>query len=422
MSICHDGIELLYPEAKEVSLIEFEDCVCGLRRRSALLDMGVDEILDSLDSVSRQLLNRDNELIRAYGPDTVSFVSSFLSRRHLEELIQIQRIDPKSYDRFVKVSAKKSIRKMPMGVVSQWIAGNVPLLGILTLVLSMIAKNINVMRLSSQQGDYLTPFLRLLLSSGAAGRTMSENVVVVRYNSKDRGAAESQSLLSDCRLIFGGRKTVEEIVELEHQWHVEDIVLGPRISMGVIDPKFLSPGGMNRLASDILLFDQLACSSPQFVFVKNNGRAEAIAKDLYDSMKSMLPNFPRHPLSYSETFDICEARTRLMMQGAKIFCSTGTRLTVSLSPSFNEGSICGNGFVQLVTFDDLNEIYGYIPKNVQTVVVSLGEGDFARFTEEASRYGVCRYPVVGESNLFEVPWDGIEALSRLSSTIVRTDP
>ncbi len=422
MSIGQTEIRPLYPKMEKISLAELEDTIHRLKNKFALLNLSIAEILDSLDFVSRELLNRDSSLAKIYGTDIVSYISSFLSRQNLFELIQIQKIDPKSYDEFVKVSPRKSIRRMPKGIVSQWIAGNVPLLGIMTLALSMIAKNINVIRLSSRQNDYLNPFLDLLARNGTVGKILAENVMVVSYDSEDKEASGWQSRISDCRLVFGGQEAVEEIVQLTHSWHVEDIVLGPRTSFGVIDPASLSSGALTRLASDILVFDQLACSSPQFIFVKQNGNTEDFAKELYKSMRLLLPCFPRHPLSHSETFDICEARTRLVLKGAKIFCLGGTRLTVSLFSSLEKDSICGNGLIQLITFNDFEEIYKHIPSNVQTVVTCLSKYDFNKFTAEASRYGVCRFPIIGESNFFEVPWDGIEVLSRLSRTVIRTDP
>ena len=57
----------------------------------------------------------------------------------------------------------------------------------------------------------------------------------------------------------------------------------------------------------------------------------------------------------------------------------------------------------------------------------LGRGSPAkrrqsRAVEQAARRGACRFPVPGTGNHFDVPWDGIPLVSRLTRWVLRTDP
>jgi hypothetical protein len=81
---------------------------------------------------------------------------------------------------------------------------------------------------------------------------------------------------------------------------------------------------------------------------------------------------------------------------------------------------CANRFVQLMPFRDVSDVLPWIPTNVQSAVMALGEPDARRFTELAAHRGVCRFPKPGQGNFFETPWDGVPVASRLVRWVVRT--
>jgi hypothetical protein len=181
---------------------------------------------------------------------------------------------------------------------------------------------------------------------------------------------------------------------------------------------------VTRLATDVVLFDQLACSSPQYVFVRGRP-GEAAFDGFVDSFgrafATQAARFRRHSLDYHETYRIVSDRARAVLDGGTLHRDTATQWSVAVMTSPSEAIQCANRFVQVVPWCSLDEIYPRIPENVQTVVVALSERDAVVFTEEAAKRGVCRFPIAGESSHFENPWDGIGLVGRLTRHVVRTE-
>ena len=224
---------------------------------------------------------------------------------------------------------------------------------------------------------------------------------------------------------MGKRKfAVDAIRGLPTNWECEDIVFGPRVSLAVIDLMSIDEGGVRRLATDIAVFDQLACSSPQCIFVKGEHGSREIqnfTKKFSTAFELQANAYPRHKLDFSESYKIGLDRARVLLDGGEVFSDQHTDWTIAVVERPNDNIQCANRFVQIVPFRSFDEIYELIPINVQTVVTQLGREDLAVFTERAAHFGVCRFPRPGEGNNFDNPWDGIGLVSRLTRAVLRTD-
>jgi hypothetical protein len=314
---------------------------------------------------------------------------------------------------------------LPRGVVCHWIAGNVPLLGVFSWALSALVGNLNVVRLSSAQPDRLSPLLERLAKLSDAGRALAEETLVVRFEREDAELHAAMSGLADVRVIWGGREAIEAVRDLPRDWSVEDLILGPRISSGVVDPRLASERVLARLVTDIVYFDQQACSSPQQLYVKG-----AVGEPAFDDFVTRFAReferqaraIPRHPLDFGETYQVQRDRVRVLFDDGRLEHDAGTQWTVAVlsRPRLDIHGV--NRFIQIVPFSQPEEVHAFIPGNAQTVVTLLDPEDFQRFTESAARRGVCRFPRPGEGNAFELPWDGIPFVSRLCRWVIRTEP
>ena len=213
---------------------------------------------------------------------------------------------------------------------------------------------------------------------------------------------------ADARIAWGGEEAVSSIRGLPTNWDCEDIVFGPRASMAVIDPAAMDDGAIRRLATDIAVFDQQACSSPQSVFVKTDGGSSGV-EDFVEAFAAAMAQqaraMPRHPLDFAETYRIELDRARVQLGGGHVHRDLQTQWTVAVVESPNDAVQCANRFVQVVPFASFEDVYSLIPLNVQTVVTQLTQPDYDRFTHLAATHGVCRFPAPGEGNNFENPWD-----------------
>jgi hypothetical protein len=383
------------------------------------------ERLAALHGLSEVLLRRSTALPTTIPPVGLPFLTSFLQQINLEHLVAREIPDPQALEHFVPAGDRKSLRLLPKGLVCHWIAGNVPLLGMFSWAISALLGNMNVVRLSTRQDDFMSPLLGLLATVSEAGRHMAEETVLARFARDNRTAHQHMSAVANVRIAWGGLEAIEAIRALPAHWECEDIVLGPRVSLAVVDPAAVTDSVVSRLATDAVFFDQLACTSPQYIFVKGwpgEGAFEAFVERFTAAFARQAMALPRHELDFAETYQVQLDRTRLLLEGAMVRRDPHTQWTLALVTQPHEKVICANRFVQLIPFKSLEVVLSHMPSNIQTVITALSEAESQQFTEEAAHYGVCRFPRPGEGNHFETPWDGLPLVSRLTRWVVKSNP
>ena len=388
-------------------------------------DIGFEERIDAIHALAGAILSADSELRRRVPADGLAYLATFLQKSYLTGLIRRELGSTESLAGFVRTEGRKSVRYVPRGLVSHWIAGNVPLLALFSWAFSVVLGNRNLIRLSSRQQDVVTPFLDSLASQSDVGRSLARETAVVSFPSSLTDGHRAMSAVADARIAWGGEEAVSAVRSLPAPWHCEDIIFGPRASLAVVDPAAMDDKAIGRLALDTAIFDQMACSSPQCIFVLGDAGSEAFGsfRDRFSAaFAKTARQYPRHTLDFSETYTIGLDRARLLLEGAALWHDDATAWTVAVVTEPNDTVQCANRFVQLIPVASIDDVYRWIPLNVQTVVTQLCGTDFAEFTEQAAYRGVCRFPKPGEGNNFENPWDGVGLVSRLSRMVVRTEP
>ena len=418
------AIEFAFPDTLRDR--EFPEMLQELRRRLRQPPvLSYRERLAVLNDLADSLLARSTTALGATSTAGLPFLVGFLRATNLEHLLSREIARPEALEHFVTVDGRKSLRLVPKGLVCHWIAGNVPLLGMFSWAMSALVGNLNVIRVSTKQEDLVSPLLRHMANLSKAGRELAEQTTIVYFDRENREAHEAMSAVADVRIAWGGRDAVAGIKALPSRWECDDIALGPRVSLAVVDPALATDRMIARLATDVVYFDQLACTSPQWLFVKGT-QGEAAFESFVERFSAAFADqsqaIVRHPLDWAETYRIHLDRARILLGGGSLRRDARTQWTLALVDSPNDTVACANRFLQMVPFADVRQIYPRIPTNVQTVVCLLGGEEATRFTEEASRYGVCRFPRPGEGNFFESPWDGLPMISRLTRWVLRTDP
>jgi len=418
------GIE--YGRSQHAADVSLADRLAWLRKhRGADRHLPFADRLTALERLGQTLVERRASLPPVLAGTGVAFLAAFLQRCSLEGYVRREIPRPDSLEQFVECGERKSLRVLPRGLVCHWIAGNVPLLGMFSWALSALLGNTNAIRLSSRQADTMTPLLEVLAESSPAGRQMADETLVCSFPRDLESAHKALSDAADVRIAWGGQESIESVRRLPCRWDCDDIVMGPRISVAVVDPALAAPAAVSRLATDVVFFDQAACSSPQVIFVRGapgQPEFERFLAELARAMGEQTARFPRHPLDFGETYRIELDRARALMSGGEIRRDESTRWTIAILNQVNHQLACTNCFVQVVPCADWQPVWDFLPENIQTVVTLLPGGEFDLFTEQAARRGACRFPIPGTGNHFDVPWDGIPLVSRLTRWVLRTEP
>ena len=211
-----------------------------------------------------------------------------------------------------------------------WVAGNVPVLGLLSLVQAMLCKNANVVKVSRNRPGML-PYLLAALSEVTytnaqgetfSGRVLTDTMAVVYADRQDAAAARELSRLADVRVAWGGREAVEAIINLPRRYGTEDIVFGPKLSFAIVGAERLADSDAARrtaaaIAADACAFDQQGCNSPHTVFVERGGpiAPAEFARLLGEAMEAESRRAPLEQVDPAAAMNVLAVRTEYAMRG-----------------------------------------------------------------------------------------------------------
>lgn len=400
------------------------------RLRAAQADLqklAVDDILGVLRVASREWEDRDSP----FGPfhaNGLAFLIGFIQRGALQRMVDRSlrgsrgvldgfRHDPATEIRW---------RALPLGIVGHWIAGNVPTLGFLSLLLSLATKNANILKVP----EHVSPLLPELLRSVARARYRSpggrwiegdivSNAVAALWYPHQSRDADRLSMLVDARVVWGGAEAVMAIAGLPRKHTTQDVIFGPKLSVAAVGREMLSDEARavrvaRNVAVDCSVFDQEACASAHTVFVERGGAIspEEFSRLLALQMDRALTRIPHAGLSGKTAGDVKSARIQHLMNGT-VFAPPGLEWTVLYrDETARPGPIYGRtAFVRPV--DDLASIAPMLDRDTQVVGLALPGKRRAPIAESFAQAGVDRVTDVGAMAEFAVPWDGVFLPDRL---------
>jgi hypothetical protein len=389
-----------------------------------------DDLLGLCDAAARSWTQPEHalaDLIRQYH---LGFLPLWMRRTNLQSLARRSlRGRPEALDRFVPFgeSDPLMVRAQPRGLVVHWVAGNVPVLGLLSLVQAMLCKNANIVKVSRRRPGMLPQLLAALSATtftnaggeNLNGRTLTDSTAVIYADHQDLATANELSCLADVRVAWGGREAVDAIVNLPRNHGTEDIVFGPKTSFAVIGAERLADRDAARrtaaaIAADALAFDQQGCNSPHTVFVERGGSITPaeFARVLADAMEILCRRAPLTEVDPADVMNVLAVRTEYAMR-AEAYHGNDMQWTVVFSDEdkgLAEPCYLRTLFVRPV--DDIFEVAAFCSLQTQTAGLAVDERRHA-LADALTARGVDRCPAVGAMRIYDAPWDGLFAMDRL---------
>jgi Acyl-CoA reductase (LuxC) len=389
----------------------------------------IDDLIGLCDAAGQAWTQPGSDVARMVGSLAIGFLPLWLRRTNLETVLaQALRGDRGALDGFVPQSQKngRRHRAQPRGVLVHWVAGNVPLLGMISVIQGLLTKNANLVKVSRQNAGILPYFLAALAQvryrrpdgKEISGTFLTDAVRAIYADREDVAAAVALSTLADVRVAWGGREAVEAIMNLPRRFGTEDIVFGPKTSFAVVGAEMLADGAGARqvaalVARDTVALGQRGCNSPHSVFVERGGAltpqafAELLGEELGRAARHVLPD-----LAPQEAFQVLSWRAEYDMRGHAWY-SDGIRWSVFYSEEDHGLAAPCYGrtlFVQPV--DDVFDVAALCSVNTQTAGLALGERRL-KLAEVLTARGVERCPEVGRMALYDAPWDGMYPMDRM---------
>ena len=417
---CH----LLDGEFKDSELKDFDKIVLSIsENRRALANMPSKAIIELLNQLGRSIV-KDKNLGML---DGASFISMWLRRDNLERVCKLNYGNTSYLDSFADSGTGFKMIAQPRGMICHWVASNVPTLSFFSLVMGILSKNGNILKVSEENKEILIALVRCLSEIKVdvdgkrfSGKDITKAISIVSFDSKETAHGEGFSMAADCKVIWGGADSVRAIIALPQKETCETIAFGPKYSFGVFDAGSVESADfrpeLKKVLRDVLLFDQMACSSPQVLFFEKSSKTLSEIAQIMKEEFVALPDrvlsraIPQHIASR-----IINARSMyLLSDGKEIVQSEGLDWTILINgePGLEEPIHGGCIFIKEV--DDIEDVVPFITRRIQAIVLSTADNRRREaFAKVATERGADRIVLPGAAHDFTLPWDGIMALNRL---------
>lgn len=395
-----------------------------------LREVPIDDIIGLLDAAGKIWTTPGHAVTGMILKLSLGFLPMWLRQKNLTDICDLAlRGNRLSMDGFVPAlpSSKRLHRAQPRGILVHWVAGNVPLLGMISLVQGLLSKNANLVKVSHRNAGILPFFLQALSQVSYTnangdiieGKLLTGAVCAVYASHEDFDAARALSTLADVRIAWGGREAVEAIMNLPRRFGTEDIIFGPKTSFAVVGAEMLADEGTARrtahlLALDTVAIEQRGCNSPHTVFVESGARItpEGFAALLGNELRGICESMPPPNITTPEAFRVQGLRAEYDMRGEAWY---GDEVTWSVFYSDEDQGLAEPCYARTLfvrAVDDIFSVADLCSVNTQSAGLALGERRLA-LADALTSHGIERCPELGRMSLYGYPWDGMYPIDRM---------
>jgi len=324
---------------------------------------------------------------------------------------------------------------VPRGLAFHVAPSNVDSIFLYSWALSLLAGNSNIVRVTQNLNEQLELLLGLIreLMSEDKWTEISQRNLIVTYPREEK-INSFISLLADLRILWGGDETIKSIKSLASKPTTKDITFADKISYTIINASsylIAAADSKTNIAkqfyNDSYWFDQMACSSPRFVFFTgtkdqcedaSSGFWELLEEQLKLKNESDTINAAMEKLVYLyESFSVAQNISATVAQDKSK--PTVARISAGEIRRFTE--TCGGGFFFECFINDLNDLMKIVGRKDQTLsYFGFDKSELKNFILKINGTGIDRVVPVGQALNFGATWDGYSLLSELTKRIYLT--
>ncbi len=303
---------------------------------------------------------------------------------------------------------------------------NIPVNFAFTWVFSLLAGNANVVRLPSKDFPQVDALLAIINTVLDKYPELKERNAFVKYPRTDNETTAAYCQMADCRMIWGGDRTIASIKALPTMPRCVDICFADRYSVALINAdavKSADEAQMARLAegfyNDTYLMDQNACSSPQVILWEHDS-PEAREK-FWDAVETLArKKYVLHDAVAVDKYTLfCEESVG--NESIKSVVHKGNLLyrveLKSLSPDIvsHRGKA---GFFFEYALGSRQELFSVITEKFQTITqFGIDAAELAQQIATAHLRGIDRIVPIGRAMDIGAFWDGHDLIRELSRRV-----
>ena len=303
---------------------------------------------------------------------------------------------------------------------------NIPVNFAFTWVFSLLAGNANVVRLPSKDFPQVDALLTIINTVLDKYPELKERNAFVKYPRTDNETTAAYCQMADCRMIWGGDRTIAAIKALPTMPRCVDICFADRYSVALINADAVMVADEAQIArlaggfyNDTYLMDQNACSSPQVILWEHDSpeareifwkAVEALARRKYVLQDAVAVD--KYTLFCEES--VGNESIRSMIHKGNLLYRVELKALSSDIVSHRGKA----GFFFEYALGNRQELFSVITEKFQTITqFGIDAVELARQIAAAHLRGIDRIVPIGKAMDIGVFWDGHDLIRELSRLV-----
>lgn len=330
-----------------------------------------------------------------------------LRRPMLVQVLEEALGNTKRLDQFCpKTSAVGSTRAFGPRLITQIFPGNVPGLAVTGLILGLLLKSANLIRVSKEEALLSTLFARSLKE---VRPDLAASIAILHWDRSEEALTEAAFQKSEAAIVYGNNETISNFRRLIPP-SAKTIFHGHKLSLGLIGRESIDQGLAKNAAFDVALYDQRGCLSPHLFYVEAGGATNPLdfASWVADALEVLSAQLPKSNLSPDEASQIQQLRAALPLKGGTVFSSKKNldwTVLYDPDPGFSLSPLSRTIWIKPI--DDLSCVPALLKpyRNLlQAVGLAVKEPRQNKMIHQIAKLGGCRICKVGQMQKPPITW------------------
>lgn len=369
------------------------------------------------------------DMLKAFDEESVEFIAT-LSKNLLQS--KAYRLFPElvALGFWMRHSHIKQLKKdfflrnserilLPRGIVFHIAPTNVDTIFVYSMILSMLAGNSNILRVSQKSNPQIDALLNLIVTTIKEYPRLYERTFIIRYAHED-DINKKLSSYCDVRVIWGGDETIKHIRSIPIKATSTELVFADKFSLLVIDAKktLFDEYFYEALYRDSFTFMQEACSSIRSVCWLNAD--EDIKSEFWNGFSRYIKE-QNISLEPKNIMDKLVAQSSLAIENPQIKTQFKDEISIVSLNDISQIDVakhCGFGLFYEVDIEDIETLFSHSFRKYQTLVVSaIEKKSIIKAIQNTQPKGIDRIVKLGEAMNFKSLWDGYDIIFSLSRIV-----
>ncbi len=370
-----------------------------------------------------------------YCDRTVEFLGQF-SRNLLRDIRTKEFADVTAYAFLIRKASLHQIKehyypnvedKVGRGLAFHIAPSNVPVNFAVSFTSSLLAGNINIVRVSNKEFEQVNLIVDVLKKTFAEGfEDMEQYLIIVRYD-HDEEITQYISSMCDVRIIWGGDRTINSVRAAKIPPRAIEMSFADRHSIAIINSEAVLETDVDKLAfdfyTDTYYIDQNACSSPRIV-VWFGERVEVAKEKFWNAVEKLVQR--DYEFKEIQAIDKLDQFCQLAAVNKNVNIVNDSNLCMRVHVDSLDADIMnyklGGGYFFEYEAKKLLEIAPIMNKPCQTLSYFGMDGhEIQKFIIEGGYRGGDRVVPIGKTMDLTFKWDGYDMIHNMSRYVYCPD-